>query len=207
MDNSDKKLAIWKDAVKRMNEEDLAFILDFPECFEPQILKLVKSRQKEIAQPLDEEFENVEDTTIEAKVYRALHEMGCNFDIDEDREVNFKYQNEEFSIIFHEDRPFITIFKYNLLTIDLDNYHEVSKMYSAINATNTNGHIIVTYHISKEDNKVYVHSHTTTLFDTFIPNCVGYLDLMLTYFLHTRRFLKDKMAEIYETDSPNSRLN
>ena len=44
MNISNHKLAVWEDAVTRMNEEDLEFILDFPECFEPQILKLVKSR-------------------------------------------------------------------------------------------------------------------------------------------------------------------
>ncbi len=35
MEHQDKKLEIWKEAIPRMNEEDLEFILDFPECFEP----------------------------------------------------------------------------------------------------------------------------------------------------------------------------
>lgn len=203
---SKKKLAIWKEAILRMNEEDLEFILDFPECFEPQILKLAKHRLKEKSPFQDEECRE-EDITIEAAVFGTLNEMGCKYDIDEDGDIQFKYKNEEFSIFLHEDRPFITIMKYNLLTINLDNYHEVSQMYSAINSTNNNGHIIVTYHINKENNKVYVHSHTTTLFSTFIPNLVGYLELLLTYFFYTQQFLKDKMAEIYETEHPDSRLN
>ena len=39
MDISDQKLAVWKEAVKRMNEEYLEFILDFPECFEPIVMR------------------------------------------------------------------------------------------------------------------------------------------------------------------------
>ena len=35
MEHQDKKLEVWKEAIPRMNEEDLEFILDFPECFEP----------------------------------------------------------------------------------------------------------------------------------------------------------------------------
>ena len=203
---SNKKLTIWKYAVKRMNEEDLEFILDFPECFEPQILKLAEQRLKEISEPQDDDYDEEEDT-IEAAVLENLDELGCEYEIDEDGEIQFEYKNEKFSIIPHEDRPFITILKHNLLIIDLDNYHEVTKMYSAINTTNNNSHIVVTYHINKEDNKVYVYSHTTTLFDTYIPNRVGYFELLLTYFFYTQQFLKDQMAEIYEKEQPQNNLN
>ena len=206
MDISDKKLTIWKHAVKRMNKEDLEFILDFPECFEPQILKLAEQRLEEITQPQDDDLYEEEDT-IEAAVLENIEELGCVYEIDEDGDIQFEYKNEKFSIIPYEDRPFITILKYNLLTIDLDNYHEVTKMYSAINTTNNNSHIVVTYHINKEDNKVYVHSHTTTLFDSYIPNRVGYFELLLSYFFHTQQFLKDQMAEVYESEQPTNSIN
>ena len=44
MEHQDKKLEIWKEAIPRMNEEDLEFILDFPECFDPKVLRMVKKR-------------------------------------------------------------------------------------------------------------------------------------------------------------------
>ena len=44
MEHQDKKLEIWREAIPRMNEEDLEFILDFPECFEPKVLRMVKRR-------------------------------------------------------------------------------------------------------------------------------------------------------------------
>ena len=31
MEHQDKKLEIWREAIPKMNEEDLEFILDFPE--------------------------------------------------------------------------------------------------------------------------------------------------------------------------------
>ena len=201
MEISDKKLTIWKHVVKRMNEEDLEFILDFPECHEPQILKLVEQRLEEISQPQDDDFFEEEDT-IEAAFLENIDELGCVYVIDEDGDIQFEYRNEKFTILLHENRPFITITNYNLLTIDLDNYHEVTKMYSAINTTNSNGHIVVTYHINKEDNMIHVHSHTTTLFNSYIPNRVGYFELLLSYFFHTQQFQKDQMAEVYESKQP-----
>ncbi len=60
MEHQDKKLEIWKEAIPRMNEEDLEFILDFPECFEPKVLKMVRTRYDKITKPEDDEEEFVE---------------------------------------------------------------------------------------------------------------------------------------------------
>ena len=51
----DRKLALWKEAVPRMNEEDLEFLLDFSECFDPKLVKMAKARYTEITKPQDEE--------------------------------------------------------------------------------------------------------------------------------------------------------
>ena len=53
MEHQDKKLEIWKEAIPRMNEEDLEFILDFPECFDPKVLRMVKKRYEKITKPED----------------------------------------------------------------------------------------------------------------------------------------------------------
>ena len=69
MEHQDKKLEIWKEAIPRMNEEDLEFILDFPECFEPKVLRMVKKRYEKITKPEngEEEYEEVEETLKDAR--------------------------------------------------------------------------------------------------------------------------------------------
>ena len=207
---SEKKQAIWKDAVKRMNEEDLEFILDFPECFEPQIIQLVKSRQKEIALPQNNEVESeIVEETKEDAVLRILDELKCPYEIDEDGDIQFDYQDENFVIVdTEEDKPFIHILKYNWLTVSMDDIDEVSRLYNAINTTNNNGYITVTYSINEDDRKIYVHFGTAILFFSFIPNCKGYLKLMLTYFFHTRRMLEEDMQKLLEEKyAADCRLN
>ena len=54
MEEKDKKLALWKEAVPRMSEEDLEFLLDFSECFEPQLMKMVKARYKKMTEPSED---------------------------------------------------------------------------------------------------------------------------------------------------------
>ena len=90
MEHQDKKLEIWREAIPRMNEEDLEFILDFPECFEPKVLRMVKKRYEKITKPEngEEEYEEVEETLKDA-VLRILREMDCSYDFDEDGDIYF----------------------------------------------------------------------------------------------------------------------
>ena len=104
MEHQDKKLEIWREAIPRMNEEDLEFILmneedlefilDFPECFEPKVLRMVKKRYEKITKPEngEEEYEEVEETLKDA-VLRILREMDCSYDFDEDGDIYFEYQD------------------------------------------------------------------------------------------------------------------
>ena len=93
MEHQDKKLEIWKEAIPRMNEEDLEFILDFPECFEPKVLRMVKRRYDKITKPEDgeEEYEKVEermetfilntkmgDICINYSIYKDTNELAVN---------------------------------------------------------------------------------------------------------------------------------
>ena len=110
MEHQDKKLEIWKEAIPRMNEEDLEFILDFPECFEPKVLNMVKRRYDKITKPEDgeEEYEKVEETLKDA-VLRILREMDCSYDFDEDGDIHFEYQDADFYITVDDNNQFIEI--------------------------------------------------------------------------------------------------
>ena len=136
MEHQDKKLEIWKEAIPRMNEEDLEFILDFPECFEPKVLNMVKRRYDKITKPEDgeEEYEEVEETLKDA-VLRILREMDCSYDFDEDGDIHFEYQDEDFYIIVGEETQFINIWEYGWKVVDLNDAKEVARLRQAIYAT------------------------------------------------------------------------
>ena len=63
--------------------------------------------------------------------------------------------------------------KNNLLSIDLDNYQLVTKMYSAINITNANSRIVVTYHINKMDNENMEKLHKNLTFSGAVCIIIG----------------------------------
>jgi hypothetical protein len=208
MENLDKKVAIWKEAIPRMNEEDLEFILDFPECFEPKILKLVKSRMKDMHQSEDDEEGEYIEPTLEDLVCDTLDEIGCDHHYDSDGDICLKYQDEDFFITIDKDDDFfIEINKYNWITVSMKDYNEVSRLYDAVNIVNRNGYVAVTYTKSEDNREIYVHFNATILFASFIPNLEGYLDMRLTLFLHTYKALKEKMGELYEKEYQHHSVN
>jgi hypothetical protein len=191
-----------------MNEEDLEFILDFPECFEPKILKLVRSRMKDMHQSEDDEEGEYIEPTLEDLVCDTLDEIGCDHHYDSDGDICLKYQDEDFFITIDKDDDFfIEINKYNWITVSMKDYNEVSRLYDAVNIVNRNGYVAVTYTKSEDNREIYVHFNATILFASFIPNLEGYLDMRLTLFLHTYKALKEKMGELYEKEYQHHSVN
>lgn len=121
MEHQDKKLEIWREAIPRMNEEDLEFILDFPECFEPKVLRMVKRRYDKITKPEDgeDEYEKVEET-LKYAVLRILREMKCSYDFDEDGDIHFEYQDEDFYITVDDNNQFIEIWNCGWKRVNLN---------------------------------------------------------------------------------------
>ena len=194
MEHQDKKLEIWKEAIPRMNEEDLEFILDFPECFEPKVLKMVRTRYDKITKPEDgeEEYEEVEETLKDA-VLRILREMDCSYDFDEDGDIHFEYQDADFYITVDDNNQFIEIWNCGWKRVNLNDTNAVSKLKQAISVANFMGDICINYSIYKDTNELAVNCGTRTLFFEHIPNA--------------HQFLEYKMQQLYEKEHPNERVN
>ena len=208
MEHQDKKLEIWKEAIPRMNEEDLEFILDFSECFEPKVLRMVKRRYDKITKPEDgqEEYEEVEETLKEA-VLRILREMDCSYDFDEDGDIHFEYQDEDFYIIIGEETQFINIWEYGWKVVNLNDTKEVARLRQAICSANLLGDINTNYTIREDINEIHVNCGTRALFFDYIPNRKGYLEYLLDRFFCAHQFLEYKMQQLYEKEHPNERVN
>ena len=208
MEHQDKKLEVWKEAIPRMNEEDLEFILDFPECFDPKVLRMVKKRYDKITKPEDgeDEYKEVEES-LEDAVLRILREMNCPYDFDEDGDIHFEYQDEDFYIIIGEETQFINIWEYGWKVVNLNDTKEVARLRQAICGANYLGDISINYTIREDTNEIHVNCGTRALFFDYIPNRKGYLEYLLDRFFCAHQFLEYKMQQLYEEDHPNERVN
>ena len=201
MEEKDKKLALWKEAVPRMNEEDLEFLLDFSECFDPKLIKMAKTRYKKITEPSeDEDVHEVVEETIKDAVLRILGELNCHYDIDDDGDIVFQFQDEEFFITADDEGPFIDIWEYNWMQVSLNDIDRVSQLRGAINEVNFDGSISTTFFVSEDKHEIQVNCGTNILFGPYVPNRKGYLEYILKRFFDTHHLLETRMLKQYEKE-------
>ena len=201
MEEKDKKLALWKEAVPRMSEEDLEFLLDFSECFDPKLTKMAKTRYKKITEPSeDEDVHEVVEETIKDAVLRILGELNCHYDIDDDGDIVFQLQDEEFFITADDEGPFIDIWEYNWMQVSLNDIDRVSHLRSAINEVNFDGSISTTFFVSEDKHEIQVNCGTNILFGPYVPNRKGYLEYILKRFFDTHHLLETRMLKQYEKE-------
>ena len=201
MENRDKKLALWKEAIPRMNEEDLEFLLDFSECFDPKLVKMAKARYKKMTEPPeDEEVYEVVEETIKDAVMRILNELNCSYDIDDGGDIVFQFQDEDFVITAGDEGPFIDIWEYNWMHVSLNEVDRVSRLRSAINEVNFDGGISTTFFVSEDKHEIQVNCGTNILFGPYVPNRKGYLEYILKRFFDTHHLLETRMLKQYEKE-------
>lgn len=210
---SEKKLSVWKESIPRMNEEDLEFILEFSECFEPQILKLVKSRLEEMKSPQgysndyydhcdDKEEENEssipEHEAMRDMVMKCLNELGCSCELDEEGDIDFYFQGEFFNISLGENHHYIEILDYCWKKVSLDDTEEVERLKHAVNYANSNCSITTAY--LTDDDFIKVYCKTSILYRPMISNIKEYLDIRLNNFFLAHDLVNSEMTLMAERD-------
>ena len=203
MENRDNKIELWKDAIPRMNEEDLEFLLDFSECFDSKLVKMAKTRYKQLTKPQDDDDEETNMAVVKSiasEVFDILEELGCPGKYDEDRDIAFTYKDSNFYITTYEDAPeFIDIWEYSWKRVNLNNADEVTKVHHAINSVNWIGEISACYTFN-DSNEMCIHFGTRTFFLAHIPNSGKFLKYLLERFFDTHHFFEDKIQMLYEKE-------
>ena len=138
---------------------------------------------------------------------RILREMNCSYDFDEDGDIHFEYQDEDFYIIVGEETQFINIWEYGWKVVNLNDAKEVARLRQAICSANLLGDISTNYTIREDINEIHVNCGTRVLFFEHIPNRKGYLEYLLDRFFFAHQFLEYKMQQLYEKEHPNERVN
>lgn len=138
-----------------------------------------------------EENQNLSTRDLCAEVLRKLN---CDVQFDEENEYNmyFTYQGENFSVDTWENGLMITIWDTWWGTVDLDDLDDVSRVRKAINNINVRQNLTLMYSIDEKSQKFAVHTKRQCLLIPQIPQIENYMAAMLTDFFDVQRSFKEE---------------
>lgn len=135
-------------------------------------------------------------------VTNILKEIGCQPEVDDDNDICFKYQNEDFFINADNRTAFIIIWS-NFGSLSL-NDPDINILKDAINQTNMDGRVTLAYFINNEENTITVYCKHYLPFVHEIPSIQEYLRSNLDNFFWTHQYLKDKFNTLKENPTMQS---
>lgn len=138
-----------------------------------------------------EENQNLSTRDLCAEVLRKLN---CDVQFDEENEYNmyFTYQGENFSVDTWENGLMITIWDTWWGAVDLDDLDDVSRVRKAINNINVRQNLTLMYSIDEKGQKFAVHTKRQCLLIPQIPQIENYMAAMLTGFFDVQRSFKEE---------------
>lgn len=138
-----------------------------------------------------EENQNLSTRDLCAEVLRKLN---CDVQFDEENEYNmyFTYQGENFSVDTWENGLMITIWDTWWGTVDLDDLDDVSRVRKAINNINVRQNLTLMYSVDEKGQKFAVHTKRQCLLIPQIPQIENYIAAMLTDFFDVQRSFKEE---------------
>lgn len=152
-----------------------------------------------------EENQNLSTRDLCAEVLRKLN---CDVQFDDENEYNmhFSYQGENFSVETWEDGLMITIWDTWWGTVDLDNLDDVSRVRKAINTINVRQGFTLMYSIDEKSKKFAVHTKRQCLLIPQIPQMENYMVAMLTGFFDAQRSFKEEYDRLRLEEEANAKV-
>ena len=152
-----------------------------------------------------EENQNLSTRDLCAEVLRKLN---CDVQFDEENEYNmhFSYQGENFSVETWEDGLMITIWDTWWGIVDLDNLDDVSRVRKAINTINVRQGFTLMYSIDEKSKKFAVHTKRQCLLIPQIPQIENYMVAMLTGFFDAQRSFKEEYDRLRLEEEANAKV-
>lgn len=130
----------------------------------------------------------------------VLRKMNCLVEEDEDdaARISFNFQGENFCATASNDCLMVTIYDFSWGNVPLDDIDEVSNLRKAINTTNLYTGLTVAYTISKEHQRMVVHTKRQILLTPSIHNIKTYMQAMLSGFFEVHRVLNRELDKLRE---------
>lgn len=138
----------------------------------------------------------------------VLRKLNCDVQFDEENEYNmyFTYQGENFSVDTWENGLMITIWDTWWGTVDLDDLDDVSRVRKAINNINVRQNLTLMYSIDEKGQKFAVHTKRQCLLIPQIPQIENYMAAMLTGFFDVQRSFKEEYDRLRLEEKANAKV-
>lgn len=134
----------------------------------------------------------------------VLRKLNCDVQFDDENEYNmyFTYQGENFSVDTWENGLMITIWD----TVDLDDLDDVSRVRKAINNINVRQNLTLMYSIDEKSQKFAVHTKRQCLLIPQIPQIENYMAAMLSGFFDVQRSFKEEYDRLRLEEETNAKV-
>ena len=184
----------WENALCLKSRYELQYIVDHPEGYTPEFLKMAKEKLAEFADMPDNE-------AMKVVLKRCLQEMGCPCEENEDGDLEIWFQGTQFLLILSPDNHYIEIMDYCWIKADLDDTEEVDRLKQAINKANTDGDITTVYFIDEKYNAMGAYCSTNILYRPMILDIKKYLEIRLSNFFLAHDIIHAEMVLLKERAS------
>lgn len=137
----------------------------------------------------------LDDVSTNELVISTLKKIGCQPAMNEEQQICFKYQGEDFYIAAEEENRFIMIWNPWWGCINADN-EAFPILKEIINLSNVKS-IVTTVYMADEDGKtIGLHSHCHTYFSPNEGELEEHMKMLLDFFFDIHNFIKDNMNQI-----------
>ena len=184
----------WKKAISLMTKDELQLVIDHPEGYDPEYLKIVETNYNKLSSMPENE-------AMKVVVKRNLEAMGCPCEIDEDGDLCFFYQGEYFCAVIKETNHYIDIFDYGWKTIKLSDTDEVRRLKHAINEANGVCRMTTYYDIDEDEKTINASCHTSILYRPMITNLKDHLSIRLSNFFYAHDLVNAEMTLMAEREN------
>lgn len=163
------------------------------------IVYLSWRREKKIISSLKNEITTVptpKKISTEELIVSTLKRMGCNPEKNEEGNIGFMYQGDDFYLSLQDEIPFVMIWYPWWGTINADN-PVLPYLKEVINAVNISSFITTVFMAENEgDKEIGIHSHCHTFFTESGLEPEEHLKLILDSFFDTRNAIKENIDKL-----------
>ena len=125
-----------------------------------------------------------------------LTKLGCQYEIDENDRIDFKWQGGYFTADADNESVFVIVWYFQWAEYELYDIDTISRVKRVINDANVYHNIDVVYSVNEAGSTFHVHSKKHFLLMPQIPDAEGYLQAVLGMFFQVRRFVETQIDKL-----------
>ncbi len=148
---------------------------------------------------------NEEENKTRNLLIRTLEDIGCQPEINDNNDIVFKYQGEEFKILANNDSLIIGIYNVAWIGIETSDTN-ADFLKQAVNKANEDSAITNLYTINEEKGFIVAHCQTATYFAYNIPDCREYLKSILDTFFFAHQRVEDEFTNLAKVQEQKERV-